>query len=208
MIRSQAFDPDSGAPLAAEKEFPPGVRAGRDQGRRLVENHPLAVTSDWGEREGSMTNGELCSSGDGLLGYFRRVHRKVRTPNPALDRAAAAAIRQVRRTDAGRRAADTFVWYVVAERLAQRGYWSAWMLDHCIPRCPYCRSMLKFRPAVGKLEGVCARNAHRHGAVDEAIRERIHELYAAAFGELLDDGFDPTDFAKRDYLLPDTFVLF
>lgn len=188
MIRSQAFDPDSGAPLKRDKEFPPGARAGRDQGRRLVTEHPLAVTDDWLEkREGSMTNGELCSSTNGLLGYFRRVHRQVREdPDPALDRAAATALKRIRGTESGTGAIDTFVWYVLAERLARKGHWAAWMLDQCIPRCPRCRSRLKFRPGVGGLEGVCATSPHRHGAVGDAVRERIRDLYAEAFDEQLE----------------------
>lgn len=194
MIQSQAFDPDSGAPLETEKEFPPGVRSGRDQGRRAVEEHPLAVTDDWvRRREGSMTNGELVSSTDGLLGFFRRTQRQVREPDPALDRAAALAIRRIKRaTNAqdepiGENALDVEVWYVAAERLARKGYWTAWMLDHAIPRCPHCSSQLKFRPAVGGLEGVCATSPSRHGAVDDAIREGIRALYAAAFDDRVDD---------------------
>lgn len=188
MIQANAFDPDSGAPVESTKEFPPGVRSGRDQGRRLVVEHPLAVTRNWvAHREGSMTNGELTSSAQGLLGYFRRVHRTVRDPDPALDRAAATAINAIRRTDDGRGIADTFVWYAVAERLARKGHWVAWMLDATTPRCPDCRSQLKFRPAVDGLEGICASSPHRHGTVDAAIRERIHALYASAFETELDD---------------------
>lgn len=193
MIRSHAFDPDSGAPLEDNKQYPPGVRDGRDQGRRLVQEHPLAVSGNWlDEREGSMTNGELVSSASGLLGYFRRAHRDVRDPDPALDRAAAAAIKQVRATDVGRGAIDTFAWYTTAERLARKGHWVAWMLDQCIPRCPHCRSELKFRPGVSRLEGVCATNPHRHGAVDDAVRERVAQLYEAAFDQIVvDEDGDP-----------------
>lgn len=135
-----------------------------------------------------MTNGELVSSADGLLGYFRRVHRDVRSePDPALDRAAALAIKRVRGAESsqgdpvGEHALDCMVWYAVAERLARKGHWTAWMLDQTIPRCPRCRSALKFRPGVDGLEGVCASSPSRHGSVDEAIREHVRELYGAAF---------------------------
>lgn len=194
MIQSRAFDPDSGAPLEDAKDFPPGTRRGRDQGRRPVQEHPLAVTDDWVDRrEGSMTNGELVSSTDGLLGYFRRAHRQVREPAPALDRAAALAIKRVKRATnsqdepIGEHALDVVVWYVTAERLARKGHWTAWMLDHAIPRCPHCRSALKFRPAVDGLEGVCASSPNRHGAVDDAIRDRIRELYRHAFDDAVDE---------------------
>jgi hypothetical protein len=208
MLRQHTFDPQSGAPVK-QKEYPPGVRAGRDQGRRLVVEHPFAVTDDWVDaREGSMTNGELVSSADGLLGYFRQVHRRVREADPDLDRAAAAAIRAVRRTDSGRRAADTFVWYTVAERLARNGHWVAWMLDQCIPRCPHCRSELKFRGAAGNLEGVCASAPNRHGAVDGDIRERIHSLYSAAFDAWLDADYDATDPLATEPPASDAFMLF
>lgn len=197
MIQDQAFDPASGAPLAETKEYTPGPNdpreshAGRDQGARLVVEDATAVSADWvDEREGSLTNGELISAAEGLLGFFRRTHRQVRPPNVSADRAAALAIKQVKATESDDNYLDAMVWYTVAERLAAKGYWSAWMLDHAVPRCPHptatgrCGSALKFRPGVEHLEGVCASSPGRHGAVDDAIRDRVRTLYADAF---LDD---------------------
>lgn len=200
MIQDQAFDPASGAPLASTKEYTPGANdpreshSGRDQGAREVVENPMAVCSDWvAEREGSLTNGELVSSEHGLLGYFRRTHRQVREPLPELDRAAATTFRKIKAITEDDTAYDATIWYVAAERLAAKGYWSVWMLDHATPRCPHptatgrCGSTLKFRPAVDGLEGMCASSPNRHGAVDEAIRERVRELYDAAFGDSPDE---------------------
>jgi hypothetical protein len=184
MIQDRAFDPGSGAPLSPDKDYPPGARAGRDQGARTPVEHPHAAWTRG--REGALTNGELVSSAEGLLGYFRRSHRQVRPPAAGLDCAAALAIKRLKAADD--RAMDALVWYALAERLARKGHWTAWMLDHAIPRCPRCRSQLKFRPGVDGLEGVCASAPNRHGAVDGAIREHIRVLYDAAFDESIAAG--------------------
>lgn len=185
MINECAFDPESGAPLTEDKEYPMWFdRAGV----RTVQDDGLAYTPS---REGALTNGELVSSADGLLGYFRRRARAVRDDDPdgALECAAASTIRQLRRASQGdetdhaigQSALDIEVWFATAERLAQRGHWAAWMFDQAIPRCPHCRSRVKVREAVGEAGLVCASAPNRHGRVNEAIAERVRTLYRAAF---------------------------
>ncbi|MFC5970091.1 hypothetical protein ACFPYI_01985 [Halomarina salina] len=178
MIQEQAFDPQSGAPLTEERHYPGSYRIGV----RTPIPHPL---SNWtSSREGALTNGELRSAQQGLLGYFRRIHRLVREPDPALDRAAALALKRLK---AGPNTIDALTWYALAEYLARQGYWVAWMLDHVNARCPHCASRVKFRPAVDRLEAVCASAPMDHGAVDEAIRERVAEMYEAAFDDTIEE---------------------
>ncbi|MWG34839.1 hypothetical protein [Halomarina oriensis] len=220
MLLDHRFDPKSGAPLASAKEFPtpkgygpyPGHRLRAHQhGVRTVDEHPLAESSNWvEEREGSLTNGELISAGSGLLGYFRRKHRDVREADPALDRAAALAIKRIKAIDgegydgldtwSALSTPDTYVWYALAERLAAKGHWSTWMLDHCNPRCPHsvegdekivnCAALLKFRPGIDGLEGVCSRHPNDHGTVhgygESQVRDRVASIYRRAFDEDLE----------------------
>jgi hypothetical protein len=177
MIQESSFDPQSGAPLSEQRHYPGAY----DHGVRTPVYHP---TSEWeAGREGALTNGELRSAQQGLLGYFRRVQRRVREPDPTLDRTAALALKRLK---AATDAIDTFVWYALAERLAAKGHWTAWMLDHVNARCPQCSSRVKFRPAVGRLEAVCASAPSDHGAVDEAVRDRVAEIYEAAFDDALE----------------------
>lgn len=188
MIQQQAFDPASGAPLSEDKEFPEWFDR---SGVRVVQDDGLAFEH---AREGALTNGELVSSAQGILGYFQRRARAVRQgePDPALECAAASAIRQLRsatRNDEdpdaeygiGTGALDVEIWYATAERLAQRGHWAAWMFDQAQPRCPHCRSTCKVREAVYEPDLVCASAPNRHGRVNPAIRERVQALYKAAF---------------------------
>ncbi|MFD1515096.1 hypothetical protein [Halomarina rubra] len=178
MIQQHAFDPQSGAPLSRDRHYPGAYR----HGVRTPLNHPNAEWDD--SREGALTNGELRSAQQGLLGYFRRVQRQVRQPEPSIDRQAALALKRLK---AATDAIDTFVWYALAEYLARQGHWVAWMLDHTHARSPHCASRVKFRPAVGRLEAVCASAPKAHGAVDEAIRDRVGDIYTAAFDEDLQE---------------------
>ncbi len=176
-----AFDPESGAPLSDEHDYHPdhGVPV-----RTPVQHH----TSQWtASREGALTNGELRSSGDGLIGYFRHKHREVRAPDNRLDQAAALGIRKLKSAEDNKFALDCFLWYALAEKLAKKGHWVAWMLDFAGARCPKCHSRLKFRPAIDKLEGVCASSEHDHGAVDDDIRSTVRRLYERAFDDDLDE---------------------
>lgn len=194
MIQEQAFDPESGAPLSEDKEYPPWYATGV----RQVEQDPVTSTvgpdgaAQWhGGREGALTNGELESSRRGLLGYFRRVLRKSRDPDPKLEMAAASALRKLKAVDS--RPIDTTVWWALAERLAQEGHWSAWMFSHVIPRCPRCHSRLKFRAAVYEMDAICATSPNRHGTVNDEIAEAVLELHEAAFDDVPDEPvyFDP-----------------
>lgn len=188
MLGWHSFDPETGAPLSEDKHYHPGTPVKSDdradpyrQGARTPVEHPVV---DWHSgREGALTNGELCSSLDGLIGYFRRMHRRARPPNPKLDQSAALAFKRLK--SAEEHVADSFVWYCAAERLARKGHWAAWMLDHTQPRCPRCNSTCKFRPGMDALEPVCASSPSRHGSVEDAIRTRITELYEAAFDETI-----------------------
>jgi len=187
MIQEQAFDPATGAPLSEERHYPDhGVPCRQPE-------FDATVAKFWSTgREGALTNGELVSSLQGLLGYFRRVQRELRAPNPELDRAAATALRRLKsatdqRGDPRRNAIDSIVWYALAERLARQDFWTAWMLDAAIPRCPHCHSRLKFRGGIDNLEGVCASSPSRHGSVDDAIHEAIAAVYDAAFVDDADD---------------------
>ena len=178
MIQESAFDPQSGAPLTEERHYPGSYRVGV----RTPIPHPV---SNWHlGREGALTNGELRSAQQGLLGYFRRVHRNVRAPDPQLDQSAALGLKRIK---AASDAIDALVWYVLAERLAEKGHWVAWMLDHVNARCPQCSSRVKFRPAVGGLEAICASSPSDHGTVDEKIHDRVAEIYLAAFDEDLEE---------------------
>lgn len=175
MLGTIRFDPETGAPLSETKEYPPYETGGRSGVRSPVRHSD----SEWIEnRDAALTNGELESSGQGLLGYFRRTHRAARDePNTSLDRAAALAIKRIKATHDG--IYDSFVWLVLAERLCRADHWVTWMLDHFTPRCPHCGSGLKFKQGVDPI-GHCASSAD-HGDVDEQIRELVVERYNETF---------------------------
>lgn len=169
------FDPATGAPLSREKHYDPETGVGC----RTPE--PGDVPGIWTpDREGALTNGELCSAQEGLKGYFKRVHRKAREPEPSLDCAAALAFKRVKA--AREHVLDTTAWYCVAERLCRKGHWVAWMLDHATPRCPHCEGELKFRRGATQLEGVCASAPNQHNAETD-LRADIRDLYEAAFDD-------------------------
>lgn len=179
MIRECAFDPQSGAPLGEERHYP----ASWTVGARSPEYHETAAWTD--SREGALTNGELVSTKQGLLAYFKRTYRAVHgDPDAKVERAAALAFHRLKATQDT--ALDSFVWYATAERLARKGIWSVWMLDHANPRCPLCRSGVRFREAVWSLEAICVAEPHQHGCVDEAIHDRVADLYGQAFSERIE----------------------
>ena len=212
MIGINAFDPDSGAPLSEERYYYPG-QATRSkehavehekkktyftQGARVPVYHPEVAWSD--DCEGRLTNGKLCSSTMGILGYFRRIHRRaLDEPIPAMDRSAALAVKQLNGSRETGGDWDCYIWYALAERLAKKGYETRWMFDYADPRCPRpsgstrCGSMVKYRSAVSVekggtfLETICASEPNRHGSIDDAIRERVGEIYEGSF----DESFDP-----------------
>lgn len=194
MLDEMRFDPQSGAPLSDLKHYPGTYNCGV----RIPDQHPDA---EWtAAREGALTNGELVSAQQGLLGYFRRSQRQQREePEPAMDRAAALALKRLRSEFP--RALDAMVWYALAERLARKGFWASWMLDHANPRCPHptqhdeggavvarCGSRVKFRAGVDHLEAICASSPSEHGAVDERVRERVASIYRGTFDEPVEEG--------------------
>lgn len=176
MLGTIRFDPETGAPLSEDKEYPPYERGGRS-GVRSPQRHP---DSPWTPgRDAALTNGELESSGQGLLGYFERVHRQIRDPKPELDRAAALGVKRIKADHDG--IYDSMAWLVLAEYLCRRGYWVTWMLDYFTPRCPDCASSLKFKQGVDPI-GYCASSAD-HGDVDDRIRDLVVEHYNETFAE-------------------------
>lgn len=177
MITRHAFDPATGAPLSEDKTYPDNYRFGV----RSPVYHP---DSRWTQyRDQALTNGELQSSTGGLLGYFRRVHRSARPPDPSLDSAAALALHRIDSDEHNH--IDTFVWYALAERLARKGHWVSWMIDFATPRCPHCHSELKFDRGAHPI-GKCASSAE-HGMVHDDILDRVVEIYNTAFDAGIDE---------------------
>ncbi|WP_126665254.1 hypothetical protein [Haloterrigena salifodinae] len=175
MLGKVRFDPATGAPLSETKEYPP-YETGGGSGVRSPVRDPDA---NWkANRDAALTNGELESSSQGLLGYFRKIHRTVRDdPNTSLDRSAALAVKRIKADH--KRIYDSVAWLVLAERLCRKGYWVVWMLDHFTPRCPHCGSGLKFKQGVDPI-GYCASSAE-HGDVDGVIRNLVCERYNETF---------------------------
>lgn len=202
------FDPETGAPLSEEKNYPSGTDRYRTGVRTPVE-HPDSAWKP--SREGALTNGELRSSREGLLGYFERVHRIYTSdPNPRIDMAAATALRYLKSGDHSTYTEDSFIWYALAERIhRQLGIYTGWMLHFAVPRCPYCASECCFEEGVWHKEAVCASQRSAtvipdelkeqgyepgHGNVDSAIRERVINLYNAAFSSSEKDGISELRF--------------
>lgn len=181
MKLAHAFDPATGTPLSETRlhATPSGANDHVTVPIRTPVEH-AAVDVDWSKREGTLTNGEIRSDQQGLKGHFRRVHRAVRDePVPKLDCAAVLAIKRLKAANEDE--IDSFVWLALAERLAEKGYWVAWMLEHFLPRCPECESTLKFRKAVFRADSICASAPSVHGAVDDGIRTRTMWAYQNAF---------------------------
>lgn len=173
MLGECRFDPATGAPLSDSKSYPPGER--HWVGVRSPKKHPDAA---WiANRDEALTNGELQSSDQGLLGYFRRIHRTVREdPDPSLDRAAALGIKRLKAVR--EHSIDAYVWLALGEYLSRRGFWVSWMLDHYVPRCPHCHSTVKFKQGVDPI-AYCASDGG-HGDIDDQIRSQVIDLYNAA----------------------------
>ncbi|WP_226043423.1 hypothetical protein [Natrinema sp. DC36] len=185
MLGQIRFDPATGAPLTDDKEYPPYQSGGRSGVRSPVRHSDSAWIAN---RDSALTNGELESSGQGLLGYFKRIHRKARDdPNTAIDRSAALAIKRIKANYDG--IYDAHAWLILAEYLCREGYWVVWMLDHFQPRCPHCLSVVKWKMGVDPI-AYCASSAD-HGDVDAEIRELVRERYNETFadepGERIDE---------------------
>lgn len=181
-----AIDPESGAPLAREREFPFDGSFHRGGGRFYFHDPPSAVSARtpdpdehtaWDDdREGALTTGEPKSSVDALKSYFKReadAHGAYETDvlAPGL-----TAFEQLKlHVDA----IDEFVWYAAAERIHRKGAAVPWMVGCVVPKCPHCRSDCK----PGKGEVRCASSPNVHGHVRGAIHERVAELYGATWGE-------------------------
>lgn len=179
MISRRAFDPATGAPLSDDKIYPDHYRFGV----RSPAYHP---NCSWIEnRDQAFTNGELRSSREGLIGYFKRVHRACRVPDPRLDSAAALAITRLKTDDDDdqyRGEIDTFIWYALAERLARKGHWVSWMIDFAIPRCPHCYSEIRFEQGA-RLIAKCGSDGS-HGMVHDDMLERVTTVYNNAFAHI------------------------
>ena len=194
-----AIDPESGAQLSLEREFPFDGSFHRSGEGTYFHNPPEAVSARtpdpdehaaWDEsREGALTTGADTSSPEALTAHFRREADAFDSYELDAIRAASTAFRTVRRE--APRALDEFAWYSVAQRLHTKGHHVRWMRDSVLPKCPHCRSACKPSPS-----GVrCASAPNDHGHVREAIHARVADVYLAAFGEEIDrvTAFDPPE---------------
>lgn len=186
MISKRAFDPATGAPLSEEKLYPNTYR----YGVRSPIHHPQSC---WiRHRDEALTNGELQSSMEGLLGYFKRVHRACRAPEPSLDSAAALALKRLKAAEADaadggsdtqpREYIDVFVWYALAERLSRKGHWVSWMIDFAQPRCPHCQSVVRFEQGA-RLIAKCG-SSDTCGMVHDDILDLVLRIYNTAFARV------------------------
>lgn len=171
MKGAHKFSPRSGAELSDEQHYPGTI--------------PQREALDG---SGELTNGELVSKGSrALVGRFRRLQERHDRDDPALTRAAAAAIQKLRKQDPW----DCWLWYTLAEHLHRRDDVDAgveWMLGHVDPRCPRCSSRTKLEHSVAGYPNVkCASHCQHTNDVTIAVVERILELYNAAFDEPIEE---------------------
>ncbi|MFC7136152.1 hypothetical protein [Halobaculum litoreum] len=92
MKGSNAFCPTTGASLSEELHYDDRGRAERAP----VDDCPPGVAPT-----GELTNGERCSSATALTVHFRRSRRASGPADDAIDRAAALAIRRLKRAGGG-----------------------------------------------------------------------------------------------------------
>lgn len=192
-----AIDPESGARLSRESEYPYDGSFTRDDEGKYFHNPPSAVkaqtpikdqhadnacSADWNStREGALTTGELNSKHTALGAYFRRQAEAHGEHDPKVARKAGLAFKQLRSsTDA----IDVFVWYATAQRLHEKGFDVRWMRGSVEPRCPVCLSACKpdypgFR---------CASAPSEHRNVDAKIHHRVAEVHEATWGD--EEGYE------------------
>lgn len=198
-----AIDPQSGAELSSEREYPfdGTFHITSDAHFHDPPSAVSARTPDpdtyaaWSEeREGALTTGELLSTTEALTAHFRRSAHSEDDPNPKRARAANLAFKQVFAAYEGpgaSRPIDVFAWYAVAQRLDAKGYDVRWMRDHIIPRCPHCTSSCK--PGY---DGVrCASAPMDHGHIRDAIHETVAEIYEKVWDGEIErvTAFDPPE---------------
>lgn len=164
MIGTHRFSPSSGHELSRDKEHP-------DDGVAL-----RASLNGMGE----LTNGEQTSSKRALVRYFRREHSKRFDDDPQLYRRAAAGILQLKKEEPK----DWALWWALVEWLDDDH--AEWM-SHCAPiRCPTTGHELDTRISVGGRQYVDPQRKQDGEARDrtELVRDRVRELYEAAFEPL------------------------
>lgn len=175
MIGTDAFCPESGAPLSEEHHHD---ETGRPLRAALADEY---VPED--ALDGRLTAGAVRSSRTALYRHFRRCHDRHRDPDDELFRAAALALRRLKRAASDRDAWDVHVWFALRRRLEADGYEVAWMGAHAEPRCPDCHGRLRYRRVGDRVTARCGtRCAGGRDRLPE-IRERVADIYAAAFDE-------------------------
>jgi hypothetical protein len=180
MIGSDAFCPESGAPLSEEHHYDETGRAWRAV---TPDDHSPADAPD-----GLLTAGAVRSSRTALWTYFRRCATRHDVPDACL-RTAALGLRRLKRAGDGRTAPDVHVWYALQHRLSVRGYDADWMGSHAKLRCPDCHGRLRYGTAGDRLVARCGTLCGDDpGDRLPAVREAVAALYADAF----DDRPDPT----------------
>lgn len=198
-----SLDPQSGAELGREREYPfdgtfhiTSDRHYHDPPSAVSARTPDRDTfAAWSpDREGALTTGEFHTTAEGLTAHFRRSADAEDDVDPKRARAANLAFKQVFAAYQGpeeSRPIDVFAWYTVAQRLHEKGHAVRWMRDHIMPRCPHCRSACK--PGY---DGVrCASDPNRHGHVRDDIHELVADIYAKVWGDDIErvTAFDPPE---------------
>lgn len=198
-----SIDPQSGAELAREREYPfdGTFHITSDAHFHDPPSAVSARTPDpdtfaaWSpDREGALTTGEFLSTADALTAHIRRAADSEGEVDPKRDRAANLALKQVFAAYGEpheSRPIDTFTLYAVAQRLHEKGYGVRWLRDHIVPRCPHCRSACK--PGY---DGVrCASDPNGHGHVRDDIHEKVAAVYEKVWDAEIDrvTAFDPPE---------------
>lgn len=175
MIGYYAFCHRSGAPLSEPTHY--------DEDGRAWRSVLPGDGDDDDRRVGELTNGEVRSTRQALVTYFRRTHRRHCEFDAELYRRAALAISRLKRAATGEQTADRYVWYALQHRFDELGYDVEWMHAHAGLRCPGCHGRLKFDDDHdGVVHAECGTNCDGTTSDQMArIRETVASLYTAAF---------------------------
>jgi len=175
MKGKHAFCPRTGASLSSDDEHvsPPEPAETTAHGflpadvaASTLTLHAPQIQPERGDdvMDAPLTGGAKHSNAKALTRRFRECYEQHHTTTPSqLMVAAANAIRTLKKTRT--EAADSTVWYALAEHLHREGYDVEWMFNHVEPACPGCGSVLTWERADAELEadrgavlGRCASN--------------------------------------------------